>query len=60
MNELQSLENQVVKYNDGEIELEISIDNETVWLNRHQLAELFDKDILTTRQKINFLKQNEE
>lgn len=32
----------VIIYNDGELELNVSVQNETVWLNRHQIAELFE------------------
>lgn len=34
----------IIFYN-GEIELKVSIDNETVWLNGQQLFELFVRDI---------------
>ena len=40
-------ENNIVVFHDGEIELKVSIEKENVWLNRHQLAELFDRDIKT-------------
>ena len=39
--------NDLIKYNDGEIELAISIENETVWLTQKQIADLFDTDIRT-------------
>ncbi|MBN2964212.1 virulence RhuM family protein [Sulfurospirillum sp. T05] len=32
----------LVKYNDGEIELEISIQSDTVWLSQIQISELFE------------------
>jgi len=32
----------LVVYNNGELELNISIDNETIWLNQLQMSELFD------------------
>ena len=38
----------VVVYNDGELELKISVNEETVWLTQKQLAELFD----VTKQNI--------
>jgi hypothetical protein len=38
----------VVVYNDGELELKISINKETIWLTQKQLAELFD----VTKQNI--------
>lgn len=46
-------ENQVIIYNNGEIELKVSVDNETVWLNRQQMAKLFDRDIKTIGKHIN-------
>ncbi|MCO6494359.1 MAG: virulence RhuM family protein [Bacteroidetes bacterium] len=33
--------------------LEVRIENDTVWLNRHQLALLFDRDIKTIGKHIN-------
>lgn len=35
------------------IELEVRIEDETVWLNRHQLSELFKRDIKTIGKHIN-------
>lgn len=34
----------IVVYNDGELELNVSLENETVWLNRNQLSELFGRE----------------
>ncbi|MCX6074390.1 MAG: virulence RhuM family protein [Campylobacterales bacterium] len=34
-------------YDDGELELNVSINNETVWLNRNQISELFGRDVKT-------------
>lgn len=33
--------------NDDQIKLSVPIDQETVWLNRNQMAELFDRDVKT-------------
>ena len=38
---------------DNYIRLEVRIDNETVWLNRQQMAQLFDRDIKTIGKHIN-------
>lgn len=38
---------------DDRVELQVNLDKETVWLNRHQLAELFDRDIKTIGKHIN-------
>jgi hypothetical protein len=54
------MENNVIIYNNGEIELDVSVDSETVWLNRHQISELFDRDIKTIGKHINnVFKENE-
>ncbi len=45
--------NQAIVYNDGEIELKVSVDSETVWLNRHQISDLFGRDIKTIGKHIN-------
>ena len=34
--------NNLIKYNDGEIELTISFEKETIWLSQLQISELFD------------------
>ena len=46
-------ENNIVVFQDGEIELKVSIEKESVWLNRHQLSKLFDRDIKTIEKHIN-------
>jgi len=38
-------DNHIVVYNSGEIELKVSIDNDTIWLNQVQLSELFETSI---------------
>lgn len=43
----------VVVYSDGEIELKVSIDEETLWLNRNQISDLFEKDVKTIGKHIN-------
>ena len=35
------------------MELNVSIENETVWLNRNQISELFDRDVKTNGKHIN-------
>ena len=41
---MNSIDN-IVVYNSGEIELKISIDNDTIWLNQVQLSELFETSV---------------
>ena len=38
---------------DNQISLDVKMDGETVWLNRHQLSRLFDRDIKTIGKHIN-------
>lgn len=51
-----SMENQgeIILYQpDSEVKLEVRMENETVWLNRSQLAELFARDIKTIGKHVN-------
>lgn len=50
----------VVVYNDGELELKVSVNAETVWLNRNQLSELFGRDVKTIGKHINNLFNEKE
>ena len=34
--------NNLIKYNDGEIVLSLSLENNTVWLSQLQISELFE------------------
>ncbi|MCL2028759.1 MAG: virulence RhuM family protein [Bacteroidales bacterium] len=46
--------NQIAIYqSDGSVQLEVLMENETVWLNRQQLSLLFDRDIKTIGKHIN-------
>ena len=42
----------MVIYNDGELELQVSIEKETVWLNRQQISVLFGRDVKTIGKHI--------
>ncbi|MBU0631108.1 virulence RhuM family protein [bacterium] len=42
----------IVTYNDGELELDVSIEQESVWLNRGQISELFGRDVKTIGKHI--------
>ena len=47
-------DNEIILYQpDGNISLEVRVENETVWLNRQQLALLFDRDVKTIGKHIN-------
>ncbi len=64
---LESFENtfdpykgEIVMYQPDEtIKLEVRLDNETVWLNRQQMAELFDRDVKTIGKHISNALQEE-
>ena len=46
-------ENQIVVYQpNATIRLDVRLENETVWLNRHQMAQLFGRDIKTIGKHI--------
>lgn len=49
------MNNDVIIYKDGSLELTVKVtpNNETVWLNRQQLSELFNRDIKTIGKHIN-------
>ena len=38
---------------EGTVELDVKLENETVWLNANQMAILFDRDEKTIRKHIN-------
>ena len=47
-------DSQIVLYQpDGNIRLEVKLDQDTVWLNRQQMAQLFGRDIKTIGKHIN-------
>ena len=43
----------ILYHPDKEVKLEVRLENETVWLNRQQLAELFARDVKTIGKHIN-------
>lgn len=47
--------NEIVLFEDNDIKLEVPIspEEDTVWLNRNQMAELFDRDVKTIGKHIN-------
>ena len=42
----------IIVYNNGELELKVSVEQESVWLNRNQIAELFGRDVKTIGKHI--------
>ena len=50
----------IFQANDNQVEVFVQFDNETVWLNRNQLATLFDRDVKTIGKHItNVFKEGE-
>ncbi len=48
------MKDEIVLYQpDEELSLEVKVENDTVWLNRNQMAVLFDRDIKTIGKHIN-------
>lgn len=43
----------IIAYKDGELRLDVSFNDETVWLNRNQISELLDRDVKTIGKHIN-------
>ena len=44
---------EIYKSSDAEIEVQVTLQDDTVWLNRHQMALLFDRDVKTIGKHIN-------
>ena len=47
------MKNEIIIFENQNVKLEVNMKEETVWLNREQLAELFDRDIKTIGKHIN-------
>ncbi len=50
----------MIIYNDGELELNVSVENETVWLSQKQIAELFEVTIPNINMHIKAIYKEEE
>ena len=47
------MKNEIILFENQNVKLEVSVKDETVWLNREQLSILFDRDIKTIGKHIN-------
>jgi len=54
------MQNQIIVYNNGELELKVSVENETIWLTQKQIALLFEKDLRTVNEHIKAIYKEEE
>ena len=53
------MKNKIILFEEGEVKLDVNIKDDTVWLNREQIAKLFDRDIKTIGKHINNALQEE-
>ena len=55
------MENQIVIYqtDNGQTAIDVRLENEMLWLTRHQIAVLFDRDYKTISKHINNALQEE-
>ena len=49
------MENNIVIYQtqDGQTDIDVRLENDTVWLSQKQMATLFEKDVRTINEHIN-------
>ncbi len=47
------MQNEIIIFENQNVKLEVNMKDETVWLNREQMAKLFDRDIKTIGRHIN-------
>ena len=50
---MEERKNEIILFENQGVKLEVNLKDETVWLNREQLAKLFDRDIKTIGKHIN-------
>ena len=48
------MNNEIIKFVNGDLQINVTVspNKETVWLNRNQLASLFDRDVKTISKHI--------
>lgn len=51
---------QIFQTPDGQVRLDVSLEQDTVWLNQRQMAELFDKDVRTVNEHIKNIYEEQE
>ena len=54
-----NMKNEIVLFENQDVKLEVNVKDETVWLNREQIAKLFNRNIKTIRKHINNALQEE-
>ena len=53
------MKNEIILFENQNIKLEVNMKDETVWLNREQISQLFDRDVKTIGKHINNALQEE-
>ena len=53
------MKNEIILFEGQDVKLEVNVKDETVWLNRKQIAKLFDRDIKTIGKHINNVLEEE-
>ncbi len=53
------MKNEILIFENQEVKLEVNMKDETVWLNREQLATLFNRDVKTIGKHINNILKEE-
>lgn len=60
MPDFENMKDEIVLYQpNDQLSLEVKVENDTVWLNRNQMAVLFDRDVKTIGKHINNALQEE-
>jgi len=57
---MQENKSNVVVYNDGELEVKISVNDETIWLTQAQICNIFEKDQSVIIRHINNIFKDKE
>ena len=57
---MDDIQNNIVIYQSGEVELKVSLSNETVWLRQNEIALLFEKDRSVITRHINKILKDKE
>lgn len=47
------MKNEIIIFENQNVKLEVNMKDDTVWLNRNQIAKLFDRDVKTISKHIN-------
>jgi len=56
----EPIKSNIIIYNDGELELDVSVQNETIWLTQSQLSDIFEKDQSVISRHINNIFRDNE